>query len=157
MRRWFFPFIIMLGFSSNALAMTEAVLQVSAPGRADRDRHRLILTETMSGGRDVMLIFSCAVDDASRYGAVIDFGAGAVWGIEGGTVSFETDGGKADYQMDSKEEFLILAGDVAIEAFRPVLISKVVTFSAPNGMAAKFDLSAVAAHVKRFRELCNNG
>lgn len=157
MMRWFLVFVAILGFSSNAMARTEAVLQVSAQGRADRDRHRLIITETMSDGRDVMVLFSCAVDDASRYGAVIDFGAGAVWSIEGGIVSFETDAGTANYSMSSNEEFLTLGGDEAIEAFRPVLASKKAMFTAPNGMAAKFELSAVPAHVKRFRELCDNG
>ncbi|KRE04555.1 hypothetical protein ASE61_06360 [Bosea sp. Root670] len=139
-----------------AQARTEAMLQVNSDGRANAKRNRLVLTSKASGGRDVMVVISCRVDDMSTYGVALDFGAGAVWAVEGEDVTISRDGGEDIVQhMDSRDDYLTLGGSKAIGLFRQLLAGKSMAFAVKRKFTASFDLAQVERHVSRFRQLCN--
>ncbi|WP_421405407.1 hypothetical protein [Agrobacterium fabrum] len=137
-----------------AIAKTEATLQVARPGFEGFDRHHIALTDKMSDGRDVLLLMSCKLNDPTNYGAVIDFGVGSIWDIEGEAVTIETDSHKVELPMNSDGEFLVMGGVPAVKAFLPLLAARKASFTA-NGVVATFDLTAVHNHISRFKALCH--
>lgn len=155
MRKGILAGLAILTMASAADAETKAMLQVAAKGRAGADRHRLILTETMPDGRDIMMAVGCRVDDNATFSGLIDFGAGKIWSIDGEPIVFETSSGsKVQYAMHTTDEYLVLAGREGVEAFRLALAAETVTFIAKNGITGRFNLAAVAQHVQRFAQLC---
>jgi len=139
-----------------AQARTEAMLQVNVAGRANAARNRLMLTSKAGDGRDVMLVISCRVDDASTYGVALDFGVGAIWAVEGEEVTVSRDAGPDIVQnMDSRNDYLTLGGDKAIALFGELLVGKSMAFAVRRKFTASFALDQVPRHVARFRELCH--
>ena len=143
------------GGAASAAAETKAVLQVDVEGRAGVNRHRLVLTSRSADGRDLMLLFSCRVAEAGTLGVALDLGAGAIWSIEGENVAMSRDrAADVTRRMDASDEYLTLGGRAAIAAFGPLLQSPWIGFVVRERYTASFDLAAVGAHVRRFRELC---
>ncbi|WP_332683566.1 hypothetical protein [Bosea sp. (in: a-proteobacteria)] len=141
--------------TASAVAETKAMLQVNADGRAGANRHRLALTSRAADGRDVMLVISCRVDNAATYGVALDLGAGPIWNIEGESVRVSQDGAQdLTRRMDVRDEYLTLGGRSAIAAFKPLLAAGSIGFAVRGRYTASFDLAAVGAEVRRFRELC---
>jgi len=139
-----------------AQARTEAMLQVNVAGRANAARNRLMLTSKAGDGRDVMLVISCRVDDATTYGVALDFGVGAIWTVEGEEVTVSRDAGPDIVQnMDSRDDYLTLGGDKAIALFGDLLTGKSMAFAVRRKFTASFALDQVPRHVARFRELCH--
>lgn len=156
MNKWLAPSIVSAFILSAvpAIAKTEATLQVARPGFEGFDRHHIALTDRTSDGRDVLLLMSCKLSDPTNYGAVIDFGVGPIWDIEGEIVIFETDSHKVELPMNSDGEFLVMGGVPAIRAFLPVLAARKASFTT-NGVVATFDLTALQNHISRFKALCH--
>lgn len=140
---------------AHAAAETKAMLQVNVEGRGGVNRHRLALTSRAADGRDLMLMFSCRVAEAGTFGVALDLGAGAIWSIEGENVAMSRDrAADITRRMDASDEYLTLGGRAAVAAFAPLLESPWIGFVVRERYTASFDLAAVGAHVRRFRELC---
>ncbi|WP_173045315.1 hypothetical protein [Bosea sp. ANAM02] len=134
------------------------MLQVNSEGRSNAKRHRLVLTSKARDGRDVMLVISCRVSDASTYGVALDFGAGRAWSLGGEDVTVSRDSGEDIVQhMDSRDDYLTLGGKRAIALFQGLLAGQTMAFAVRRTYTASFDLGQVSRHVSRFRQLCNAG
>ncbi len=150
--------LALFGFGGFAIAETKATLQSGVKGRAGVDRNRLILTDRMPDGRDVMFVVGCRADEHDALGIVVDFGAGAIWKIDGEDVTVvRAPAGTTTHRMSTSDDMLTLGGASAIEIARRALASDTVTFTVRETISARFDLKAVARHVARFRPLCSLG
>ena len=71
------PAIVLLpalfGFVGGAIAETKATLHSGVKGRAGVDRNRLILSNTMPDGRDVMLVIGCRANEHDALAIAVDF------------------------------------------------------------------------------------
>ena len=148
----------LFGFVGVAIAETKATLHSGVKGRAGVDRNRLILSNTMPDGRAVMFVIGCRANEHDALAIVVDFGAGAIWKIEGEDVTVvRTPAGTTTHRMSTSDDMLTLGGTSAIEVARHSLAADTVTFTVRGTISASFNLKAVARHVGRFRPLCSLG
>ena len=111
--------------------------------------------DTLAYGDAPNDFLAAMADRLPRRGQALDIGAGAIWSIEGENVAMSRDRAAGiTRRMDASDEYLTLGGRAAIAAFAPLLQSPWIGFVVRERYNASFDLAAVDAHVRRFRELC---